>query len=827
MKFCPECGHQLRAPDATICATCGAGMDRYRPGSGGVALSDGPTSPPAHAEDAQPTSASDHRWRDQANVATALHPCGAKAVAAGYSHCVAIAADNTVVVWGDNDYGQLNVPNGLSDVVAIAAGAYHSLALLSNGTVVAWGQWSYGCTDVPVGLHDVTSVAAGRDFSLALRSDGTVVEWGHAFPAEAHVPDSLSDIVAIATDVGNRLALGRDGSVTIWGALMRGQAPSEPLLDVRSIDVGWEHAVALRDDGTILTWRNGEDGIDAPQGLRDVVSVATFGSDSLAVKSDGTVVAWGNDYSSNLRVPSNLRDGVSVAISNGCAMALKKDGSISVWGQAGDGQHNVPERLLVPQARDDQGVAQAMHVVAVATGLEHSLGLRADGTVVAWGGNSHGQTDVPAGLNGVVAIAACWLQSIALRGDGTVATWGYSERRAEVPRGLSGVVSIAAGRSHYLAVRRDGTVVAWGYPDERVNVPAGLSEVIAVAAGHDQNIALRRDGTVVAWGNSRYGGLKLSSTATDLIAIACGLHPGMSQHFLGVTRLGDVTKLAGTTFAEEGDVPVELHGATAVAGGGAHSIALMNDGRVVAWGTGAQGQLDVPAWLTDVIGIAAHTTHNLALRSDGTIVSWGTNNSGALAVPAELRASSPELGHGELNAVRNDERVTPGPIVEALGGRVSFLRGSGRVGDPFLMDGRTEPFPDIDSLERIRSVHRAMARDSDAEHYAYGRAASNLAAAYTAAGRLVVALETIQEAENWFVEMLNSGNPHPEDLTFMGLAIARYNASYMLVAAGDIGRNLEYAETNGLAAREALSEVSVRRSSWGFVDRALIALKEI
>ena len=44
-----------------------------------------------------------------------------------------------MVAWGDNDYGQCNVPAGLSGVVAVAAGAYHSLALKADGTVVAWG----------------------------------------------------------------------------------------------------------------------------------------------------------------------------------------------------------------------------------------------------------------------------------------------------------------------------------------------------------------------------------------------------------------------------------------------------------------------------------------------------------------------------------------------------------------------------------------------------------------------------------------------------------------------------------------------------------------
>jgi hypothetical protein len=53
-------------------------------------------------------------------------------------------------------------------------------------------------------------------------------------------------------------------------------------------------------------------------------------------------------------------------------------------------------------------------VVAIASGLDHNLALKRDGTVVAWGLNSHGQTNVPSGLSNVVAIAASDNYSLAL-----------------------------------------------------------------------------------------------------------------------------------------------------------------------------------------------------------------------------------------------------------------------------------------------------------------------------------------------------------------------------------------------------------------------------
>jgi alpha-tubulin suppressor-like RCC1 family protein len=100
-------------------------------------------------------------------------------------------------------------------------------------------------------------------------------------------------------------------------------------------------------------------------------------------------------------------------------------------------------------------------VKAIAAGGGHSLALKGDGTVVAWGcgapGTDFGQCSAPAGLFGVKAIAAGDFQSLALRGDGTVVAWGCgasapNDGQCRVPSGLSGVTGIAAGGVHSMAL---------------------------------------------------------------------------------------------------------------------------------------------------------------------------------------------------------------------------------------------------------------------------------------------------------------------------------------------------------------------------------------
>src|SRR5438552_16099876 len=78
------------------------------------------------------------------------------------------------------------------------------------------------------------------------------------------------------------------------------------------------------------------------------------------------------------------------------------------------------------------------------------------GTVVPWGG---GQTNMPSGLNNIVAISSSLDHSLALRSDGTVVAWGYDfDNQSEVPAGLSGVTAVAAGAFFSVALKSDGTV---------------------------------------------------------------------------------------------------------------------------------------------------------------------------------------------------------------------------------------------------------------------------------------------------------------------------------------------------------------------------------
>jgi hypothetical protein len=124
------------------------------------------------------------------------------------------AATGTVVAWGCSvsNFGQCSVAAGLSGVTAIAAGFSHSLALKGDGTVVAWGcgaDTNFGQCSVPAGLSGVTAIAAGAAHSLALKSDGTVVAWGcqGTDSGACSVPAGLSRVTALSAGTAHSLAL--------------------------------------------------------------------------------------------------------------------------------------------------------------------------------------------------------------------------------------------------------------------------------------------------------------------------------------------------------------------------------------------------------------------------------------------------------------------------------------------------------------------------------------------------------------------------------------------------------------------------------------------
>lgn len=296
-------------------------------------------------------------------------------------------------------------------------------------------------------------------------------------------------------------------------------------------------------------------------------------------------------------------------------------GTVVVWGSNNYGLTNVPAGLS--------------GVTAIAAGAFHIVALKSDGTVVAWGYNASGQTTVPAGLNGVTAIDAGVYHTMAVKSDGTVVAWGDNlYGKSTPPVGLSGVVAISGGNSHTVALKSDGTVVAWGgnYQGQTTGTPTKtnpytatanpvtlnggvLSGVTAIAAGAFHTVALKSSGTLVAWGASPYGETNVPTGLSGVTAIAAGGDDGNGSDTLALKSDGTMVAWGGweNNFYGEATVPAGLNGVTAIAAGSTHTVALKNDGKVVAWGNNRVGQTNVPTALSGVTAIAAGNGFSVAL----------------------------------------------------------------------------------------------------------------------------------------------------------------------------------------------------------------------
>ena len=244
----------------------------------------------------------------------------------------------------------------------------------------------------------------------------------------------------------------------------------------------------------------------------------------------------------------------------------------------------------------------------VSAGGIHSLGIKADGTLWAWGDDTSGQ------VGDSCSGSSCSIRQAPLQ-IGTSTTW----------------TAVSAGTVHSVGIN-GGTLWSWGSNTSGqvgsgcapatctyISAPTQISTAAnwaSISAGGYFTVAIKTDGTLWTWGGNNSGQL-----GDGCAGVAC-----VSK--TTPTQVGTATNWAS------------------VAAGAAHVIALKTDGTLWAWGDNYYGQLGngtttglAPNSVPTQIGtatnwkmIAAGDMHSLAIKTDGTLWAWGNNSNGQLGI---------------------------------------------------------------------------------------------------------------------------------------------------------------------------------------------------
>src|SRR3990172_9187365 len=157
----------------------------------------------------------------------------------------------------------------------------------------------------------------------------------------------------------------------------------------------------------------------------------------------------------NRAIRENSRRGRGT-IRGACVLALA--GVSATLTPVGIVNADPPQGAIVGWGSQVVGVDLSGGFVGIAAGEVHSLGLKADGSIVAWGYNFYGQTNVPPPNTGFVGVAGGGYHSLGLKADGSIVAWGNSAYGlTNVPLPNTDFVAVAGGGYHSLGLKSDGS----------------------------------------------------------------------------------------------------------------------------------------------------------------------------------------------------------------------------------------------------------------------------------------------------------------------------------------------------------------------------------
>ncbi|KAK3604767.1 hypothetical protein CHS0354_000425 [Potamilus streckersoni] len=333
--------------------------------------------------------------------------------------------------------------------------------------------------------------------------------------------------------------------------------------------------------------------------------------------------------------------------------------------------------------------------VKISAGINHSLALKSNGELWAWGSNFSGQLGDGTTTNrnspvkigeGYSQISAGAYHNLALKSNGELWAWGWNvygqlgdgtttSRNSPIKIG-EGYSQISAGAYHSLALKSNGELWTWGFNGQgqlgdgtiiEKHSPTKIGDGYSqISAGSDHSLALKSNGELWAWGFNYDGQLGDGTTTSrnspvkigdGYSQIAAGHNHSLAFKINGV-HSGEIWAWGDNGHGQVGDGTTDRRNSPVEVGswmqqifaGGYHSFSLKSSGELWAWGMNYYGQLG-DGTTTDrtspkIVGdgysqISAGLYHTFALKSNGELWAWGKNDYGQLGDGTTTQRNSP------------------------------------------------------------------------------------------------------------------------------------------------------------------------------------------
>ncbi len=658
---------------------------------------------------------------------------GITAIAGGSYHSLFLKNDGIVLAAGFNAFGQLGDASisqrttpvqvsGLSGIIAIAGGQYHSLFLKNDGNSWAVGINQNGqlgdasTTDrtTPVQVIPVSATVTAYQWLLG----GSNITGATASTYTATTAGSYT--VRVTNSSGCSITSAA-ASVTASGNNTTSAASTTPTICINTALTNITHTTTGATGigtstglpaGITAAWSSNTitiSGTPTASGTFNYSIPLSGGCGS--VNATGTIIVNNGIYSASLSsststICAGTSVNLNVAISGGTSpySVIYSGGTVNNYTNGSNISVSPASTTTysLTSVTDASGCKASLGWKTIKAGPSHMVGIKADGSLWAWGNNYSNQlgdgSDVDRSSPVQIGNSTNWASvapgfnhTVATKTDGTLWAWGYNNvgelgdgtttnRSSPVQIGNSTWGSVAAGGNYTIATKTDGSLWAWGdntygqlgdgstmYRTSPVLIGSATNWA-TIATGQYHTIATKTDGTLWAWGRNDYGQLGDGSNTTKTSPMQIGSSMNWASVAAGFNHTIS-TKTDGSLWAwgnngngQLGDgfttfraSPVQIGSAitwASIAAGEFHTIAIQTDGSLWTWGKNGNGQLGDGSTTQNItpvkIGspmnwssITAGSSNTIAKKADGSLWAWGYNTSGQLGNGTQTQSLVP------------------------------------------------------------------------------------------------------------------------------------------------------------------------------------------